>query len=189
MARKKRRPPVVLILFILVLCVPLIIAGAVLYSTLEDSSQPVVANRFNNELNPAITETQLETVKTSLKEDRIEKIEISCISATVRILIDTYDEINQLEVDEIISSSLTTINEYLPIDTYFTNTETTKMYDLEIHVYNVVKGENKIYTICTKTAASESYVIDNVAIAKNQEIADSILNPAGENTEGSGETE
>lgn len=184
MAKKKRKPHIVLWLVILVLFVPCVIAGAVLWSTLEDSSQPVVAKRFDNELNPAITETQLEALKTSLQDERIESVQVNCISATVRILINTTDEVTQWEIEELVSKAYTTVNEQLPIDTYFTNTDSTKMYDLEIHVYNVMQGDNKIYYVCTKTAGAENYVTDNVALPKNQEISDAILNPPAEENGG-----
>ena len=54
------------------------------------------------------------------------------------------------------------------------------MYDLEIHTYNVVSGENQIYYVLTKTGGAETYIIDVLTSPKNQSISDSILNPQPE---------
>lgn len=178
MASRRKKPRVVLWLGILILFVPCVILVAVLWNSLEDPNQPVVGNRFKDELNPAISQAQLDSIADAMnKYEYLESAEVNCISATLRVGLNTVDEIDEGDLSWMINDAYATIDSILPISTYFTNTETTKMYDLEIHVYNVTSGENKIYYVLTKTGGAESYVIDVLSAPKNQSISDSILYP------------
>lgn len=181
MASRRKKPRVVLWLGILILFIPCVILAAVLWNSLEDPTQPVEGNRFVDELNPAITDEQLDSIAAAMeKYEYLESVEVNCISATVRVLLNTTDDISEGDLNWMINDAYTTIDSILPISTYFTNTDTTKMYDLEIHTYNVVSKENQIYYVLTKTGGAETYIIDVLSSPKNQSISDSILNPQPE---------
>lgn len=178
MASRRKKPRVVLWLGILILFIPCVILCAVLWSSLEDPNQPVEGSRFQDELNPAITQEQLDSIVASMNQYQyIESVEVNCISATVRVLLNTTDTIDEGDLSWMIHDAYAVIDSILPIQTYFTNTETTKMYDLEIHTYNVTSGENKIYYVLTKTGGAQAYGVDVLSSPKNPTVSDSILNP------------
>lgn len=165
---------------IIIVLVPCIILGVVLMNSLENSREPVVADRFKNELNPAITETDLASIRSNLNYDNIDNLEVNLISATLRVMINTSDDMAEGDLLWILNDAADKIAAVLPIETYFTNSAATKMYDLEIHVYNTTKGSEtlpQIYYVKTKNAANEDWVIDNYTVAKNPELAKSILDP------------
>ena len=177
---KLKKPHVILWLGIIIVLVPCIILGVVLMNSLENSREPVVADRFKNELNPAITETDLASIRSNLNYDNIDNLEVNLISATLRVMINTSDDMAEGDLLWILNDAADKIAAVLPIETYFTNSAATKMYDLEIHVYNTTKGSEalpQIYYVKTKNAANEDWVIDNYTAAKNPELAKSILDP------------
>lgn len=177
---KLKKPHVILWLGIIILLVPCVILGAVLMNSLENSREPVVADRFKNELNPAITEVELASIRSNLNYDNIDNIEVNLISATLRIMINTNDNMSDGDILWILNDAADKVTSVLPVETYFTNTNGTKMYDLEIHVYNTTKGTEalpQIYYVRTKNAAFEEWIADNYSTAKNPELAESILFP------------
>lgn len=177
---KLKKPHVILWLGIIIVLVPCIILGVVLMNSLENSRELVVADRFKNELNPAITETDLASIRSNLNYDNIDNLEVNLISATLRVMINTSDDMAEGDLLWILNDAADKIAAVLPIETYFTNSAATKMYDLEIHVYNTTKGSEalpQIYYVKTKNAANEDWVIDNYTVAKNPELAKSILDP------------
>ena len=177
---KLKKPHVILWLGIIIVLVPCIILGVVRMNSLENSREPVVADRFKNELNPAITETDLASIRSNLNYDNIDNLEVNLISATLRVMINTSDDMAEGDLLWILNDAADKIAAVLPIETYFTNSAATKMYDLEIHVYNTTKGSEtlpQIYYVKTKNAANEDWVIDNYTVAKNPELAKSILDP------------
>lgn len=177
---KLKKPHVILWLGIIIVLIPCIILGVVLMNSLENSREPVVADRFKNELNPAITETDLASIRSNLNYDNIDNLEVNLISATLRVMINTSDDMAEGDLLWILNDAADKIAAVLPIETYFTNSAATKMYDLEIHVYNTTKGSEtlpQIYYVKTKNAANEDWVIDNYTVAKNPELAKSILDP------------
>ncbi len=177
---KLKKPHVILWLGIIVLLIPCIALGAVLLNSLEDSTKPVVVDRFNNELNPAITENDLSSIKGALNYENVDKLEVNLISATLRVMINTADNMQEGDLLWILNDAAEKVTAILPVETYFTNKDGMKMYDLEIHVYNTTKGSEEtpqIYYTKTKNAASEEWVVDNFSTAKNGELAQNILYP------------
>ena len=184
---KNKKPHVVLVLVLLVLLIPTILLGSILYDTLEDSSKPVVGERYENELDPAITEDQLTQIKTTLEGFvGVESIEVNLKTARVAILINTNDDVGHDGIKNIIQQAYIKVNEVLPVGTYFTNRElfdetkndTTivKMYDLQIDAYNVVEGDNQIHYVVSKTGAQKTELLQCVSSAKDSEVANDVLN-------------
>ena len=78
-----------------------------------------------------------------------------------------------------INSAYSVINEQLPIDTYFTNKDGSKMYDLEIDSYNYLiddthTADGWTYLKLTKTGASDGPVTDNMTVAKDAELSNQL---------------
>lgn len=176
----KKKPHIVLGLVIVVLLIPLAILAAILFSSLEDSSQPVVGKRYQNELNPAITQENIDALESSLTLDGVESIQINFKTARVAILIDTNDDFTADGISSIIQKAYAKVNEVLPVETYFTNRveddSIIKMYDLQIDAYNVIEGENQIHYVLTKTGAQEEPLLQLVSSPKNKEVSNSVQN-------------
>ena len=185
--KQNKKPPVVLVLLAIIILVPTILLGSILISTLEDSSKPVVGERYENELDPAITEENIEALKKDVTFDNADSVEINFKSARVAILIDLKDDATQEDVKKAVESAYEKVNAILPIDTYFTNRldgETViKMYDLQIDAYTVVSGEGKIHYVLTKTGASEDEVIQLVSSPKDKDVANDVLSQGEEKGE------
>ncbi|MEG1733074.1 MAG: hypothetical protein RR986_04650 [Longicatena sp.] len=165
----------------IVLLIPLLLLAYIYLGAKESSGKPTAGNRFDNSLNPAISAKQTDQLKTSLKVDGVENVEVNLISATLRISIDVRDDANADTITAIMNSSYDQVNGVVPIETYFTNNKKNdKMYDLEIHVYNYIPDEKKpadgqVYMIKTKTSAAKEANVSTPSSPKNKEISDKLL--------------
>lgn len=181
----KKKPHIVLVLVIILLLIPLAILAAILLSSLEDSSQPVVGKRYKNELDPAITEENIAKLEEVLTFDGVDSVQINFKTARVAILIDVADDANAKTIKAKMNDAYKKVNEVLPIKTYFTNKYTEdetiiKMYDLQIDAFNVISGDNQIHYVLTKTGASKKESVSLVSSAKNKEVSKEVLS---QNTE------
>ena len=91
-----------------------------------------------------------------MKLDCVESVEVNLIIATLRINIDTKDDASSAKVKSIMNEAYDKVNDILPIKKYFTNNDSDKMDDLEVHVYNCIpddkhSADDQIYKIKTKT--------------------------------------
>ncbi|MGX8851020.1 hypothetical protein [Amedibacillus sp. YH-ame10] len=165
----------------IVILIPLVLLIYIYFGAKDNAGKPTVGDRFEDSLNPAITEKQLSELRTALKIDGTEKIEINLISATLRVNIDTADDASADTITSIMNQAYDSVNSILPIDTYFTNNKkSTKMYDVEINVYNYIPDETKsadgqIFMIKTKTAAASEPNVSVPTTAKNEEVAKKLL--------------
>lgn len=166
---------------VIVIVVPLLFLVYIYLGAKENSGKPTVGSRFDDSLNPAITEKQLSEVKSTLKFDGVDKVEVNLISATLRISIDVADDASADTITAIMNQAYDDVDKVLPIATYFTNNKkSTKMYDLEINVYNYIPNAEKtangqILMIKTKTAAAKEPNISVPTTAKNPEVAEKLL--------------
>ncbi len=169
----------------IVVLVPLLLLGWIFLSTKENSGQPTVGSRFDHSLDPAITEKQVNEVKDAMAFDNTDKVEVNLISATLRINIDTKDDVSSESVKNIMNEAYDKVNDILPIKTYFTNNDSVKMYDLEVHVYNFIPDEkhsadDQIYMVKTKTAAAAKPNVSTPSSPKNKEVSNELLQPQKE---------
>ena len=133
---------------LLIILIPVAIVGYMLLTSMEGSGKPVEGNRFSS----------------NDLNPRIQESVMNTLS----------NELMSIEGVE----SATVDNSVLSIDTYFTNTEGSKNYDLEIDAYNFQVDDShpqdsQIYIKITKTGAGTK-VVDNLTKARNQELTDSI---------------
>lgn len=164
----------------IVILIPLLLLGWIYFSAKESSGKPTVGSRFDNSLDPAITEEQLKQVEDAMQFDGIDGVEVNLISATLRINIDTADSADSAEVKSIMNTAYDKVDEILPVKTYFTNNDSDKMYDLEVHVYNYIPDEEhpsdkQVYMIKTKTAAASKPNVSTPSSPKNKSVAEKLL--------------
>ena len=153
---------------LVIILIPGAIIGYVLLTSLGGQNEPVVGNRFDSkDLNPAISNDQIDQVQNAVSSiGGVESVEVNLKSATLRISIDIAD-----------SSSAESCNA-IAQETYFTNTEEAKMYDLEIDAYNFLLDDahpdGQVYFKVYKSGAG-STVTQNMTEAKDPELVGQIV--------------
>lgn len=184
----KRRPNWLLRFTLLVIIVPLAILAWILLTSLETKGEPVVGDRFKDQLDPAISEEQLTSLEKAFDSGEIESVEVNLKSATLRVNINTVDTLTIEQIDTIVNDAYTKVDAVMPIATYFTNKKdgesVTKMYDLEIHVYNYIptdeNREGYNYMVLTKNASAEGNVKNTPSQPIDQEVVNDVTNNPSE---------
>ena len=163
---------------VIIILIPVVIVGYVLLTSVGGQNHPVEGNRFSKtDLNPAITDNSISSLESSLASiDNVEKASVNLLSATLRVHIDLVDSATDEVASQALDAAYNVINDQLPIDTYFTNKDDSKMYDLEIDVYNYLIDDTHTtdgwtYLKLTKTGASKGSVTDNMTTAKDPELS------------------
>ena len=167
---------------LVVLIVPVIFFVYIVIDTSGKTGEPVVGNRFQNALDPAITEQDLSTVKNNLQIANAVKTEVVLKSATLRVYVQLPDQTSSDDVHAVVEQAYEMVTNTLSVDTYFTNgANDRKMYDLEVHVYNFTPGEPSsdwnVYVTKSKNAAAKESIVDVLTSPKNQDVANSLLYP------------
>ena len=183
MTQKNRKPRLKLVHIVFTVCLILILAPAIYFgwmlaSTYMDSHSPVLGNRYENDLNPAITKDQLKQV-----DDAVGAIEgvtghsVHLATGTLRVYIDLPDDTTYDVVQAVSESAYAAVTSVLDPNVYFSQANDMKMYDLEIHTSNIPDGreaEYFVYGIYTKTSAMSAPLYQLVSYPKNPEIAQAL---------------
>lgn len=180
---RKKNMKYLYIIAICVILVPILLLGYLYFSTKENSGSPIIGNRYNNALTTKISNNDLNKIEKALQLEGVEKVEVNLTSATLRINLDVNNDLKSKEVTNLLKEAYAKIDELLPVDTYFTNQEDAKMYDLDIHAYNFIPDDNKegwIYKELVKNASNKKTVIDTLSSPRNEDVANDLLNPSAE---------
>lgn len=169
--KKLSKGGIVLLVAAIVILIPCLIFGGILLSAALESGKPVVGNRFNNDLNPSISSSATSNLEKSIKAlSGVEKCSIELTSAQYRVNVDTDDSLSDAEIQNLVVEVYNLVNQELPVSTYFTATDSEKMYDLSINVYNTTSDDN-IYYILTKNSKMTAYSIQCVSSPVDEELA------------------
>ena len=163
---------------LILLVTPPAILGWILYSSQLDTGTPVLGNRYEGDLDPAITIEQMDRIQNAVSGiEGIEKVRIEMPTATLRIYADINDDADSdtawYKSDDIYAA----VTEILDPSVYFTQADGKKMYDLEIHVYNHQKSENTeeddgfVYVIKNKSSGMSEPRTQVVSQPVNAELA------------------
>lgn len=176
--KKLSRSALVLIVSILIIAIPVIIFLAILGISALQTGTPREGSRFDNDLQPEITSSMVETLKTDLQSlSSVEEVDVVLSQGQLRIYIDTDDNMSDEQFDSLITSAYSKLNSALPVDTYFTATDTSKMYDLAINVYTKLQASDldadssRKYKLLHKNSTEQNYMIDDLANPKNAQLA------------------
>lgn len=182
--KKKKRnlhPTGVLFWVCLILVIaPFAILGWILFSSSMDTDHPVLGNRYEGDLDPAITKTQMSQVEKAVKSvDGVDDSFVTMKTATLRVYADVADDANEDTCNATADAIYNAVSGVLDPAVYFTKTDKEKMYDLEIHVYTEPErtgkdGENFVYVIDTKNSGMKDPQKQTVSVAKNQAVADQL---------------
>lgn len=169
--KKLSKGALVLIISLIIILIPCLIFGGILISAALESGKPVDGNRFKGDLNPAITSSNTSSIKNSIEAlSGVEKCDIELTSAQYRVNVDTVDALTDKQIEDLCVDIYNIVNKELPMATYFTASSSEKMYDLAVNVYNKIDDDN-IYYILTKNSKMDTYSIQCVSSAVDEELA------------------
>lgn len=166
---------IILIFGSLLIITPFIVLGWILLSASLDTGTPILGDRYVGDLDPAISKSDISNVKKSV--DGISGVEASSVelaTATLRVYVDVEDSYSDTQASDVAKSAYDSVINVLDVNKYFTQTDSKKMYDLEIHVYNLKKNrdqDNFSYVILTKTSSMSDSKIQVVSTPIDAELA------------------
>lgn len=177
--RHVNKGSIILIVGIILLMIPVLIFGWIIVSAALDTGTPILGERYKNDLDPSINKEHINSIKDDIKSiGGVDSVDIQLATATLRIYIDTNDEFDAAKEEEIAREAYNKVNSQLDINTYFTQTEDKKMYDLEIHVFNLGKDRDTdkfAYQILTKTSSMKDFKVQLVSEPKDPELAKQLV--------------
>ena len=166
---------------LVIILIPVVIIGYVLLTSMDEQNQPVKGSRFDSgDLSPAITKDQMDEIQQQLSAiEGIDSATMDLKSATLRVHMNTSDQASREDVENILNQAKEVVNGVLPFETYFTNNENGKQYDVEIDSYNWIiddthPADGQIWMKLTKTGAGKE-VVDVITEAKDPELVSQIV--------------
>ena len=177
---------------LVLLLTPVLGFGYIIYRDSSQTGEPVVGSRYDNNLEPKITEEQLSTIKASLVDEMILSNKVTLKSSTLRVYVEVAEETSKDSIKELAGTVYDLVTEKLPVETYFSNDGGRKMYDLEIHVYNNTtdrSSEEFIYFEIIKSSSVEEPIEEFITDAKNEEYKAEVLENLEEKLNGPSEDE
>lgn len=170
--KKMSRAGLVLTIGLIIIGIPCLIFGWILVSAALETGKPIVGDRFDGDLQPAITKTDTSDLTAAIKAlDEVEDCTIELTTAQYRINVDVVDSLQQDAYEDLINEIYALVNNQLPVNTYFTMHDNMKMYDLSIGLYNHIGGDDMIYVILTKNSTMSVPGIQTVSEALDEDLA------------------
>ncbi|MBR2991640.1 MAG: hypothetical protein IKF51_09330 [Solobacterium sp.] len=195
LTRKERRVKKIFFICLALVLIPLLAFGWMLLSAKIDGGSPIIGNRYDGDLDPAITKSDLQSVEKSAKAvSGVNDAEVHLATGTLRVYADIADDAGSDAAFSTADQIYTSVCSLLDPSVYFTQHDGKKMYDLEVHVYNYVPkdsyDEGFVYVIKTRTSSMEEplsqLVSEPIDAALAQELRDDVErrnNPQPESTE------
>lgn len=176
--RKLSTSAIILIVGCVLIAIPFIILGVILIQASFDTGKPIFGERFEGDLDPAITSADQDAIIVKCKGiQNVDDCSISLKTATLRLYVDTKDSITETEALKAADAAYESITSKLDVAEYFTSTGTKKMYDIEVHVYNSidkVESEDYIYIIKNKSSNMTEPSSQVVSKALDEELAEQL---------------
>ena len=170
--------------YAIIVCVVALAIPAALFATTMISAsmagrKPQFGERFEGEFDHVIEKESITAVQNAVSEiEGVKKAKVELISGTMRIYVDAGESAKDA-YSGLAKSSYDALATILPIETYFTQDETHHRYDLEVHVYNMIKPSeeekpNFIYYTLTKTSMHAEPLTQFVTDPLSQEFVDEL---------------
>ena len=160
---------------LILIAAPVGVLGWILLSSMMDTGSPVLGNRYEGDLDPAITKEQMTEIENAVGAlESVEKSSVQMVTATMRVYVDVPDEWGVDEVKAKAEEVYDTVASVLDPSVYFTQADGRKMYDLEIHVYNLAENredESFAYVIRNKTSSMSEPISSVVSEPLDAELA------------------
>ena len=167
----------------LIIAIPVGIFAYILFEAFQTQGTPILGNRFEGDLNPAITAEDMTGVTSDIKAlEGVEDCVVNTVVATTRVSVNVNDDLTNEQIKALADLVYKAVDAKLPIATYYTNTDDKTMYDLEINVYNNLDYETKVdsspkfimYTV-VKNGKMENYITQDVSTSLNPTLAAQLL--------------
>lgn len=166
-SRKKKitRTQLTLYIAIAIIIIPCLVFFGILGISAIQTGSPRNGNRFKNDLVNKISSDQVSNIKNLISGlSNVESVEVKVSEGQLKVYVDTLDSLNEEGVDSIVTDAYNVVIKELPIATYFTKTNSAKMYDLQINVYTTIENsEGRQYKLLHKNSAEDNYMIDDMA--------------------------
>ena len=167
---------------LILILTPCLVLGWILLSSSMDTGAPVLGNRYDGDLDPSITRTQIDTIVDQVKGiANVESSFAEMPTATLRVYADVNDFVDLPTMQSVSDQIYDTVASVLDPEIYFRQYDGKKMYDLEIHVYNLKENrdsEDFKYIITTKTSAMTNKMSLVVSDPLDGELAESLRQAA-----------
>lgn len=182
--KKNRRTAIIFWTCLVLILTPFLVLGWILLSAWLDTGSPILGERYNGDLDPAITRSDLDSIAAAVRRmPEVDSVEVELATATLRVYADVDDNMTADSERVTADAIYQTVTSVLDPSVYFTQTETKKMYDMEIHVYNLTKNRESddfAYVIETRTSSMEEPVVnvvsDPIDAALAQQLRDNVEN-------------
>lgn len=193
--KKLSKVGIVLIIACVIIAIPVIVFLAIIISASIKTGKPILGSRFSNDLNPKITNAQIEEITNDVKAiGDVEDCEIVLTTADFRVNVDAKDTISESDAENLARKVYDAVNSKLPVSTYFTvSSAGEKMYDLAITVYNYIPDntddEAWVSYLITKNSKMAEPLYEWLSKAKDEKLAQELRNgePIEEDDEVTGE--
>lgn len=166
---------VIIIIGLIIIAIPFAFLGYILISDSMKTGTPITGDRFLNDLNPAITEDDQSRIVSAVGSlSNVESCEVILKTATLRVYVDAEDGLDNEALNSLATEAYDTVTGILNPSVYFTQHDGMKMYDIEIHVYNLKENRDSDafgYVIANKSSSMEEAIIQVVSEAKDPELA------------------
>lgn len=183
--KKMSRAGLVLTVGLIIIAIPCLIFGWILLSAALETGKPIVGDRFEGDLNPAIEKADTSDLVASIKAlEEVEDCTIELTTAQYRVNVDVADSLEKDGYEDLINRIYELVNAKLPVNTYFTMHDNMKMYDLSIGLYNHIGGEDMIYVILTKNSTMDVPSIQTVSQALDEDLAQKLRGETEDNSDG-----
>ena len=166
-----------IIVCLIVLAIPASFFLYLGFDALTSGNKPVLGDRFDGQIDNVITKEKQDAIKAALLESEgVESVEMTLITATLRIAIVTSPESSEENITAISAKAYSVVSDHLPIADYFTETSESTRYDLEIAVHNGLfdDKENFKLQMGTKNSRMESIEYTFVTTPYSQEWVDEL---------------
>lgn len=176
--KKLSKAGIILIIGIVIILVPCLVFAGILGISALQTGSPRNGSRFKNDLTNEIAKSDVSALQEELKGiSSVDEVEASVYEGQLKIFIDTNDSLTESQVDAIINEAYSKTIAKFPINTYFTRTDSAKMYDLEIYVYTTAEASaSRQYKLLHKNSAEETYQIDDLAHSKDPKLVNELVN-------------
>ena len=169
----------IILIGLLIIAIPCAAFVYILLSAQAATGTAISGDRFTGDLDPAITETQMAEVVTAVETiEGVESAEVILKSATLRLYVDTLDEMTPEVAEGIANQAYEKLTEVCDPSVYFTQTASKKMYDIEVHAYNLTENrdsEEFVYVIVNKSSSMEAPIARLVSEPLDPELAAQLL--------------
>lgn len=170
--KKLSKSGLIVVIGIVIILIPCLVFAAILGISALQTGSPRNGSRFKDDLVNEITKADCTSIQSDLSSiSGVETVEVEVSEGQLKVFIDADDTLSESQVDAIVTDAYNKVISKLPIATYFTRTDSAKMYDLQINVYTTVEASStRQYKLLHKNAAEETFQIDDLAHPKDAQL-------------------